>query len=67
MIFANHDLNYDIFGILIPAQSEAAETNSVDSITMQTNICKERYGRNPNVFMVSIVFFNNGEIFFLSP
>lgn len=53
MIFANHDLNHDIFGVLIPAQDEAADTNSIDSITQQTNICSDNYGRVPNVVMVS--------------
>jgi hypothetical protein len=55
MIFVNHNLNIDIFGILIPAQGEAADTNSVSSITRQTDICEDNYGRVPNVVMVSVL------------
>lgn len=52
MIFANHNLNRDLLGILVPAQSAAASTNSVGNIRQQTEICVANHGRNPNVVMV---------------
>lgn len=57
MIFANHNLNNEFLGILTPAQDEAADTNSIDSITRQTNICSDNYGRVPNVVMVSSLLY----------
>lgn len=56
MIWANHDLNDSILGILVPAQDDAEDTNSLDSITKQTDICSSNYGRPPNVVMVSAFF-----------
>jgi hypothetical protein len=53
MIFVNHNLNLEFFGILLPAQGQAADTNSVESITQQTDICQGNHGRVPNVVMVS--------------
>lgn len=52
MIFANHNLNDEFIGILVPAQDAAADTNSVANIKQQTDICVGNYGRNPNVVMV---------------
>jgi hypothetical protein len=54
MIFANHNLNLDLFGLIIPAQSLASQTNSVNNIRQQTEICVANHGRNPNVVMVSL-------------
>lgn len=56
MIFANHNLNLNIAGILIPDQGSAANTNSVANIRQQTDICVSKHGRNPNVVMVSGFF-----------
>jgi hypothetical protein len=55
MIFANHNLNLDVFGLLLPDQDAASETNSVSNIKQQTDICVANHGRNPNVVMVSVV------------
>ncbi|KAH7324573.1 PLC-like phosphodiesterase [Stachybotrys elegans] len=55
MIWANHNLNVDIFGVVIPAQSQAAQTNSVNNIRQQTEICVARHGRNPHVVMLDFV------------
>ncbi|KAK7749153.1 hypothetical protein SLS62_008441 [Diatrype stigma] len=55
MIWVNHDLNDSIFGILVPAQDDAADTNSLDAITKQTDICQSNYGRVPNVVMYDFV------------
>jgi hypothetical protein len=53
MIFANHNLNLKLFGsVLIPAPLQAPETNSINNIRQQTEICVANYGRNPNVVMV---------------
>lgn len=54
MIFANHNLNLELFpALLVPDQESAAETNSVANIRQQTDICVEKFGRVPNVVMVS--------------
>lgn len=52
MIFANHNLNKSVFGILTPDQDAASETNSVGNIFQQSEICVANWGRNPNVVMV---------------
>jgi hypothetical protein len=53
MIWANHNLNDKLLGlILIPAQGDAKQTNSVNNVRQQTEICVAKYGRNPNVVMV---------------
>lgn len=54
MIFANHNLNLDIFGLLLPDRDAASETNLVSNIKRQTEICVADHGRNPNVVMVSL-------------
>lgn len=54
MIFANHNLNLNIAGILIPNQGAAADTNSVANIRRQTDLCVSKHGRKPNVVMVSL-------------
>lgn len=54
MIFANHNLNKELAGILYPDKDNAASTNSLENITKQTDICVDKHGRNPNVVMVSI-------------
>ena len=53
MVFANHNLNIDIAGILISAPGQAEDTNSVANIKKQTDICVSKYGKNPNVVLVS--------------
>lgn len=53
MIFANHNLNKNIAGVLVPDKDNAASTNSVGNIRQQTEICVADHGRNPNVVMVS--------------
>ncbi|RYP51940.1 hypothetical protein DL768_002816 [Monosporascus sp. mg162] len=54
MIFANHNLNIrlPLLNILVPAMDDAQDTNSVASITRQTDICESNYGRVANVVMV---------------
>lgn len=56
MIFANHNLNLDILGLLLPDQDAAKETNSVSNIKQQADICVADHGRVPNVVMVSTYF-----------
>ncbi|OTA70685.1 PLC-like phosphodiesterase [Hypoxylon sp. EC38] len=56
MFLANHNLNIEILpDVLVPAPTEAADTNSIESITSQTNICVKNYGRNPNVVLLDFV------------
>jgi hypothetical protein len=56
MIWANHNLNTKLLGsILVPAASQASQTNSLGNIRQQTEICKTKYGRNPNVVMLDFV------------
>ncbi|RYP29597.1 hypothetical protein DL767_006649 [Monosporascus sp. MG133] len=57
MIFANHNLNIrlPLLNILVPAMDEAQDTNSVASITRQTDICESNHGRVPNVVMLDFV------------
>jgi hypothetical protein len=56
MIWANHNLNTKLLGsILVPAASQASQTNSLGNIMQQTEICKTKYGRNPNVVMLDFV------------
>ncbi|KAH7030961.1 PLC-like phosphodiesterase [Microdochium trichocladiopsis] len=56
MIFANHNLNLELFaGLLVPDQDSAAETNSVANIRQQTEICVASFGRAPNVVMLDFV------------
>ncbi|KAL2201926.1 PLC-like phosphodiesterase [Sarocladium strictum] len=60
MIFANHNLNLDLFGLLLPDQDAAEETNSVSNIKQQTDICIADHGRVPNVVMLDFV--TKGEV-----
>lgn len=53
LILANHNRNYEVLGIDLPDLVHAGDTNSVASITAQTNTCKGLYGRVPNVVLVS--------------
>ncbi|XDG04590.1 hypothetical protein ABKA04_004205 [Annulohypoxylon sp. FPYF3050] len=56
MFLANHNLNVEILpDVLIPDPLQAGDTNSIDSITSQTNICVQNYGRNPNVVLLDFV------------
>ncbi|KAI1773412.1 PLC-like phosphodiesterase [Hypoxylon cercidicola] len=56
MFLANHNLNIEILpDVLIPAPLEASDTNSVASITAQTDICMQNYGRYPNVVLLDFV------------
>ncbi|RYP56271.1 hypothetical protein DL771_012058 [Monosporascus sp. 5C6A] len=57
MIFANHNLNIrlPLLDILVPAMDDAQDTNSVASITRQTDICESNHGRVPNVVMLDFV------------
>ena len=48
----NHFLDFDLFGIKIPNQVEAPNTNSQGSIEKQVNICRGKWGRTPNVILV---------------
>ncbi|KAH8178458.1 PI-PLC X domain-containing protein 1 [Sarocladium implicatum] len=60
MIFANHNLNLDVLGLLLPDRDAAAETNSVSNIKQQTEICVANHGKNPNVVMLDFV--TEGEV-----
>ncbi|KAL7623437.1 hypothetical protein AAE478_007119 [Parahypoxylon ruwenzoriense] len=52
MYLANHNLNVEILpGVLVPDPLHSAETNSIESITSQTDICMKNYGRYPNVVL----------------
>ncbi|KAI2624862.1 PLC-like phosphodiesterase [Hypoxylon sp. NC1633] len=56
LFLANHNLNIEILpDVLIPAPLEASDTNSIESITSQTNICMSNYGRYPNVVLLDFV------------
>ncbi|KAI0164520.1 PLC-like phosphodiesterase [Hypoxylon sp. FL1284] len=56
MVLANHNLNIEVLpDVLVPAPLQAPDTNSAASITEQTDICKQNYGRNPNVVLLDFV------------
>ncbi|KAJ8123411.1 hypothetical protein ONZ43_g639 [Nemania bipapillata] len=55
MILANHNRNYEVLGISLPDLAQAGNTNSVSSITAQSNTCKSLYGRNANVVLLDYV------------
>ncbi|KAI1344846.1 PLC-like phosphodiesterase [Xylariaceae sp. FL0016] len=56
MFLANHNKNVEILpDVLIPDLVNAADTNSVESITAQTDTCNTSYGRNPNVVLLDWV------------
>lgn len=57
MGLVNHflDVEIDLFGevILIPDAIKAGTTNSLSSITAQTGLCVNSFGREPNFVLVS--------------
>ncbi len=53
MSIVNHFLDFDILGIKVPDQIDAARTNSVSSILAQADICYAKYGKMPNFILVS--------------
>ncbi|KAI0468098.1 PLC-like phosphodiesterase [Xylaria cf. heliscus] len=55
LILANHNRNYEILGIDLPDLAHATDTNSVASITAQSNTCKQQHGRVPNVVLLDYV------------
>ncbi|KAI1372910.1 PLC-like phosphodiesterase [Hypoxylon crocopeplum] len=56
MFLANHNLNIEILpDILIPDPLEASNTNSIESVTSQTDICMANYGRYPNIVLLDFV------------
>ncbi|KAI0853092.1 PLC-like phosphodiesterase [Daldinia vernicosa] len=56
MFLANHNRNVEVLpDVLIPDLVEASNTNSVESITEQTDTCKSSYGRVPNVVLLDYV------------
>ncbi|KAF4988964.1 hypothetical protein FGRMN_9437 [Fusarium graminum] len=55
----NHMLNYEIFGIVIPNQIDAENTNSAGSIQNQIDLCEGNGSRRPNVILLDWV--NIGE------
>ncbi|TGJ79067.1 hypothetical protein E0Z10_g9689 [Xylaria hypoxylon] len=55
LILANHNRNYQILGISLPDLAHASGTNSVNSITAQTNTCNTQHGRIPNVVLLDYV------------
>ncbi|GAP83101.1 putative tat pathway signal sequence [Rosellinia necatrix] len=55
LILANHNRNNAVFGIDLPDLANAGDTNSVASITAQTNNCKQQLGRVPNVVLLDYV------------
>ncbi|KAI1308288.1 PLC-like phosphodiesterase [Xylaria venustula] len=55
LILANHNRNVEILGIDLPDLAEASTTNSVDSITAQSDTCNSLYGRIPNVILLDYV------------
>ncbi|OTB01479.1 hypothetical protein M426DRAFT_323495 [Hypoxylon sp. CI-4A] len=56
MYLVNHNKNIEVLpDVLIPDEVNAGDTNSVASITAQTNICVQSYGHNPNVVLLDFV------------
>ncbi|CAK7233847.1 hypothetical protein SBRCBS47491_008750 [Sporothrix bragantina] len=59
MGLVNHflDVELDLFGevILIPDTIKAGTTNSISSITAQTNLCVNAYGRQPNFVLLDFI------------
>ncbi|KAI0206732.1 PLC-like phosphodiesterase [Astrocystis sublimbata] len=53
LILANHNRNVEILGIDLPDLTHAGDTNSVSSISAQSDTCKGQHGRVPNVVLVS--------------
>ncbi|KAI0972346.1 PLC-like phosphodiesterase [Xylaria arbuscula] len=55
LILANHNRNVEVLGIDLPDLAQASSTNSVDSITAQSDTCNSLYGRIPNVILLDYV------------
>ncbi|KKA28719.1 hypothetical protein TD95_004906 [Thielaviopsis punctulata] len=56
MYMINHYLDFELpFGIKAPDQLHAGQTNSLESITRQADLCKERWGTAPNVILLDWV------------
>lgn len=59
MGLVNHflDVEIDLFGevILIPDSIKAATTNSLSSITAQTSLCVNAFGRTPNFVLLDFI------------
>lgn len=53
MYLINHFLDVEILGIKIPAPFESPKTNSVASIVAQADLCTVKWGREPQVILVS--------------
>lgn len=48
----NHMLNYNFFGIIFPDIDSAGETNSMESIQAQVDLCVKEHSVQPNVVLV---------------
>lgn len=55
LILANHNRNNEVIGIDLPDLPNAGDTNSIASITAQTDNCNGLYGRVPNVVLLDYV------------
>ncbi|KAK9801578.1 hypothetical protein SCARD494_00630 [Seiridium cardinale] len=53
LAYHSHNLDFDLFGVLIPDLAEAETTNSATSILAQSDICISKYSRDPNVVLVA--------------
>ncbi|KAI1868838.1 hypothetical protein JX265_006817 [Neoarthrinium moseri] len=60
MYIVNHNLDVDIFGILIPDLAEAPNTNSLSSILAQSDLCINNYRKDPNVVLLDFVSIGDG-------
>ena len=58
LILANHNRNVEVLGIDLPDLAHAGDTNSVSSITAQSDTCNSQHGRIPNVVLVSSHFYS---------
>ena len=59
MYLVNHFLDIELFkeiipGIKVPDMFQSWRTNSVQSIFSQVNLCKSKWGRQPQVVLVSL-------------
>ena len=65
MYIVNHFLDIDLFdGILIPDEADASRTNAATgagSIGAQNDVCKAKWGREPNIVLVD--YFETGNVF----
>ena len=68
MGLVNHflDVEIDLFGevILIPDTINAGTTNSLSSITAQTSLCVNAFGRTPNFVLVRFIASSLEALFF---